>query len=54
MEKKNSGRESKVKDLDIDRFLRHLEQEGEMLDDHGRTIVGGRDRPPQLEEVGKK
>jgi hypothetical protein len=35
---------------DIDLLLRHLEKEGQMLDDHGQTIIGKRDRPPHHEE----
>ncbi len=34
-------------------FLRHLESEGEMIDDHGPTIVGKRDRKPLLQDPEK-
>lgn len=33
-----------------EKFLKNFESENQMLDDFGRTIVGRRDRQPNLEE----
>jgi len=32
-----------------ERFLKSLENENEMIDDHGRAIIGRRDRQPNYE-----
>ena len=50
MEKKILREKSK----EIDRLLKLLAKEEQMLDDHGETIVGRRDRPPYFTEPKKK
>ncbi len=35
---------------ECDRFLKNLERESQMIDDHGNTIIGKRDRQPKLDE----
>ena len=35
---------------ECERFLKNLESENEMLDDHGHAIIGKRERQPNLEQ----
>jgi hypothetical protein len=32
---------------DVEEFLKKLEKEDAMIDDHGQAIIGGRDRQPR-------